>query len=859
MYYSDKVKCMIEDEYQQRLAKHRELMSLADGQISALEEEDLNCSVKFIFTHLPLSDLSEETMFATVLDYARTALRAGTEMPWGRDIPVDIFLSDVLFPRVNNEWLEPARRLFYDLLAPRVKDRTMKDAIIETNYFCFEQATYVGSDMRTVPPTTLLKSAQGRCGEESVFAIMALRSIGIPARQIYVPRWAHCDDNHAWVEVWCDGEWHYLGACEPEEELDRGWFTSASSRAMLVESKAFYQPKEAGANDREPEESLSCGIQHLINRTGHYAPANKLKISVKDRDGIPVKGIRMILGIINAAKIDPIADLTADDRGCAEITIGKGSVYLHVTDGSGFMGVWLNTAENSCLELVFVPERFCDRVSDFDTLAPVITGKTNPPLDEETRKRQQLNTETALKIRKGKEAGFYGGSDYLPDGKTDEAISCPVDQISPEILREMLVKARGNYPELAGFLKDNPNRYAAKLLTTLNDKDYSDCNKDILTAHLKHAVAYAGNWDEEIFVQAVLAPRIYYEHMTDYRSVLAKAFSDEQKAAFAADPQRLWDYLEANVAYLAEEETANILATPAAVIKSGYGSLMSKKILFVAVLRTLGVPARITKETLNIEYYNGTEFVQVIREEIKDSLLRLVFADGSSWAYGFNWSVSVLKGQVFEPLNFRDEVLTDNCMSARLPHGCYRIITSNRLPNGNTYSRQYDTVLEAGTEKEVKIDLRPTSEKDMISRAKINDFAIEAPDGSRISISGRMSEGRNVLVWLMEDHEPSQHILNEMIASHTRFGGAAKLIFILGHREAAANALIARAAVLLDADIVVDPEFVNAEPSARLTFVDPDKLPLAIVTDEQFNTFYAVSGYNVGTAEMMIKILAMMS
>ena len=63
--------------------------------------------------------------------------------------------------------------------------------------------------------------------------------MGIPARQVYVPRWSHCDDNHAWVEVWCDGDWHYLGACEPEAVLDKGWFTNAASRAMMIGSRWY--------------------------------------------------------------------------------------------------------------------------------------------------------------------------------------------------------------------------------------------------------------------------------------------------------------------------------------------------------------------------------------------------------------------------------------------------------------------------------------------------------------------------------------------------------------------------------------------------------------------------------------------
>ena len=67
----------------------------------------------------------------------------------------------------------------------------------------------------------------------------ALRSVGVPARQVYAPKWSHCDDNHAWVEIWCDGEWYFLGACEPEEILNKGWFTNASSRAMMIHSRVF--------------------------------------------------------------------------------------------------------------------------------------------------------------------------------------------------------------------------------------------------------------------------------------------------------------------------------------------------------------------------------------------------------------------------------------------------------------------------------------------------------------------------------------------------------------------------------------------------------------------------------------------
>lgn len=120
-----------------------------------------------------------------------------------KKVPAELFFTYVLCVRVNNEDLDKSREWIYRQLVDRVKDKkTMVEAALEVNYWCYEKATYIPSDDRTLAPFGMCNSARGRCGEESTLAVSAMRSVGIPARQCYVPRWAHCDDNHAWVEVW---------------------------------------------------------------------------------------------------------------------------------------------------------------------------------------------------------------------------------------------------------------------------------------------------------------------------------------------------------------------------------------------------------------------------------------------------------------------------------------------------------------------------------------------------------------------------------------------------------------------------------------------------------------------------------
>lgn len=179
----------------------------------------------FLYAYMALPDIADHSS-DFFLENVDVALQARREMPWGKDIPEREFRHFVVPLRINNEPLDGHRRIFYDELRDRVKNLSIEDAILEVNHWCHEKATYQPSDGRTHSPMQTVYTAIGRCGEESTFTVAALRSIGIPARQVYTPRWAHTDDNHAWVEAYANGKWHFLGACEPEPVLDLGWFNA---------------------------------------------------------------------------------------------------------------------------------------------------------------------------------------------------------------------------------------------------------------------------------------------------------------------------------------------------------------------------------------------------------------------------------------------------------------------------------------------------------------------------------------------------------------------------------------------------------------------------------------------------------
>jgi hypothetical protein len=182
----------------------------------------------------------------------------------------------------------------------------MKEAALEINHWCYEKVNYRGTDSRTSAPISTISKTFGRCGEESTFTVAAMRTAGIPARQVYTPRWAHTDDNHAWVEVWIDGKWHFMGACEPDTDLDRGWLSEPSQRTMLIHTRTyghyFETEKVLDARDRFSE----------LNLTANYAATKQVTVQVIKSDGMAAESAKVEFKLYNYAEFYPLATILTD-------------------------------------------------------------------------------------------------------------------------------------------------------------------------------------------------------------------------------------------------------------------------------------------------------------------------------------------------------------------------------------------------------------------------------------------------------------------------------------------------------------------------------------------------------------------
>ena len=428
-------------------------------------ETDEREALEFLYAYMPLGDIVNQTP-EFYLEQYRLMETALEEMPWGKRIPERELRHLVLPVRVNNENIDSSRCVFYKELAPRIKDMSMKDAVLEVNHWCHEKAVYMPSDRRTSSPLATVKTAYGRCGEESTLLVAALRAVGIPARQVYTPRWAHTDSNHAWVEAWVDGEWYFLGACEPEPVLNLGWFNAPASRGMLMHTNVF------GRYDGPEEVVRETPNYTEINVIEHYAPESAVvDVTVSDEGGSPVEGAKVYFQIYNYSEFNSVAFKLTDAQGKAKLTAGLGDMMIYASkDGRfGFEKVSYGKDKAADIALKYEEGSVIPHL-EMEVVPPVENAQL-PDVTEEQRAENTRRMEYEDSLRNAYVATFY-------NKKTASAYAKGFKRLLPdqeERIADILVASRGNHQEITSFLSKAAEKgrftSAVNILESLVEKE----------------------------------------------------------------------------------------------------------------------------------------------------------------------------------------------------------------------------------------------------------------------------------------------------------------------------------------------------------------------------------------------------
>lgn len=849
----------VENDFQAKQAAlpNGDLFAVFNDQMTPEEREALT----FMYAYMPIGDITDYSG-DFYLKNIRSSFQARNEMPWDDSIPEDIFHHFVLPVRINNENLDESRMVFFDELKDRVKGLSLYDAVLEVNHWCHEKVIYTPSDGRTSSPLASVKTAYGRCGEESTFTVAALRSVGIPARQVYTPRWAHTDDNHAWVEAWVNGKWYFLGACEPEPVLNLGWFNGPAYRGMLMHTKVFGK-----YNGPEDVMERTDGYTE-INVIDNYAPSAKAVITVTDANGKPVKDALVEFKIYNYAEFNSVARKKTDADGKCSLSAGKGDMLVWASkDGKfGYSKVSFGKDGEVTIALNKKP-------GDVETIALDII----PPVDgsipaEVTPEQKEANAKRLLEedaIRNKYVATFY----------TEEKAEALAKElgIDPMKTEDFMIGSRGNWMEIEKFLRETPAEKRAQamaLLDVVSAKDLRDTPASVFADHLNNTPAVQSEW----FNEYIMNPRVANEFLTPYKSFFAANIEPSLAKQAVENPQALVDWVKNNVSINDALNAQRIPIMPMGVWKSRIADKGSRNIFFVAVARSLGIPARIEPVARKIQYFKDNAWVDVDFEAAVQTTAKQgkviasyqpIKALQDPKYYSHFTIAKVLPNGTLQTLNFErggnvDMGLGDTWSGLlkkplSMDEGNYMLVTGTRMANGSVLAEIEFFNVEADKTTPIQLEMRESKDEiQVIGNFNSENKFKRADNGEETSLLATTGRGYYIVALLGSRQEPTNHAMRDIAAVKKELEDWGRGIVLLFPDEKGYKNFDPKEFGDLPGTITYGLDIdgaIQKEMATAMKLQNANTLPIFLIADTFNRVVFVSQGYTIGLGEQLMKVI----
>ncbi len=817
-------------------------------------------ALEFLYAYMPLGDSVDYTE-----DYYRECIHyaflAKEELPWGESIPEREFKHFVVPVRVNNENLDRFRATYYEELKDRVKDLSLYDAVLEVNHWCHKHVNYKGSDSRTSAPMATIKTSWGRCGEESTLLVTALRTVGIPARQVYTPRWAHCDDNHAWVEAWVDGQWHFLGACEPEPVLDLGWFNEPASRTLLLHTRVF------GDYDG-PEEVISRNRNYTeINVVDNYGKTAKTTFTVVDTEGKPQANLPVEFKIYNYAEFCTVVTKTTDENGQTWLTAGMGCMMAYAAKDGKFGYQVFKSGEQDNVTITLNHEEGTEEVFEFDMVPPPPTSVL-PEVTPEMRAENDRRNAVDDSLR----------NTYIKACK--DAQNEIIANTGNKTLCRIMEKSWGNYQTLADFVKyaqgKNQEVKAVNLLQNISDKDLRDISLEVLKDHFDHTPDISSSiisMPTELYGEYILSPRVSNEMLVPYRKTLTEFFPEAERQQYHDNPTLLVDWVKHNIFVDDELALQRIPISPLGVLKVLKADHHSRDIFFVSMARSLGIAAQINPVNGNVQYF-GKDWTNVDFEAAEPANTAVGYLDIQYYPiaampnpkYYTHFSIKKFDGNSFRLLAYdaQDPGIDDGMTLSSFEHptpleaGYYILTSGTRLEDGTALTHSEFFTIKTGETTNVNLILRQPDDELHVIGCFYSDSHFTDPENGEVNNPKLLMGGDYfILGYLDQGSEPTTHAMQDIAAFRKEFETSnLPMIFIFGSKEEYDKFKIRNFNELPDGIVYGLDDGAIRDEIFDCLHLNTEIRPIFLIVNANSEVVFMKQGYTIGLGEQILKVLA---
>ena len=667
------------------------------------------------------------------------------------------------------------------------------------------------------------------------------------------------------MEAWADGKWYFLGACEPEPVLNLGWFNAPASRGMLMHTKVFgrYEGKE---------EVMSVTPNYTeINVIENYAPIAQAKVKVTDGQGNPVSGAQVEFKLYNYAEFYTVATKQTDAEGTCALTAGKGDMLVWASKDGKFGFSKLSFGKDNELTVMLDKTPGDNCVIDFDIVPPAESANL-PAVTAEQRAENNCRLAYEDSIRNAYVATFMSEDSARRLAKQYK--------LDADVVAKILAASRGNYKVIADFItrlrSEDSRKGGIDLLQQISAKDLRDVSLEVLIENmLSHVRTSAVN-----FRKYVRNPRISNEMLTPYKTFFDKVISQETEQIYLEEPAKLIAWVAENIRVEKDCNLGGPAISPAGVWKARVADAHSRDIFFVAMARSMGMPARIDEVTGKVQLIEDTGLIDVNFEKAlsdESRLQRGKLVAGykpvkslDNPKYYSHFTISKVTPQGRLQLLAYDEGDADmgsgttwsNLLKegTALDAGNYVLVTGTRLASGAVLSNV--TFFSVEPQKTTKIDLVMRESKDEVqvignfnSESLFTPIVDKGNPSSKQSLLQACGRGYFVVGILGVNQEPTNHALRDIAAYKVDLEKWGRKMVFLFPDEAQAGRFTKESFPGMPSTIMygIDTDGIAKQIAEAMKLRNKNSLPIFIIADTFNRVVFVSQGYTIGLGEQLMK------
>jgi hypothetical protein len=342
----------------------------------------------------------------------------------------------------------------------------------------------------------------------------------------------------------------------------------------------------------------------------------------------------------------------------------------------------------------------------------------------------------------------------------------------------------------------------------------------------------------ELYAQYILSPRISNEMIVPFRQAFATFFSEEEARQFHDNPSLLVDWTRQSISINNEANPQRIPISPSGVLKAMVADQHSRDIFFVAMARSLGIPAQIHPVTGKVQYFDK-KWIDVdfeADEHVNNAVGYLdiqyePLAGVTDPKYYTHFSIKKFDGNSFKLLAYdaKDPGIDDGMMLSTFDHptpldpGYYILTSGTRLDDGTALTHSEFFTIKAGETTKVNLILRnPKQKLQVIGNFDAGDLVKDV-------------EGYYILGLLDQGSEPTTHALQDIAAFQKEFDERGiPIIYLYDNQEEFEKIRL---------------ELVN---SLQL---NKTNLPIFIIANANGEVVFVKQGYTIGLGEQLYQSL----